>query len=309
MSQPEPKLMSMSEAIERFVLDGASVVMGAGLEAAIPFAAGHELIRQQRRNLTMIGPISDILFDQLIGAGCVTRIIAAWVGNVSAGLGHNYRRAAEQNLPHSIAIEDHSNFTLALALQAGALGLPYVATRSILGSDILEKSAGRFLKAVSPFDNKPVALIPSLVPDVTILQVQRADSEGNAHLWGNFGVSEEAALAARQVIIVAEEIVPHEVITSDPNRVVVPGFKVAAVVHEPGGAHPAPLPGYYNRDHAFFTEYHQASRTPEGFAVWLDEWVLNVSDRTAYLQKLGAERWETLQPKTKALAAPVDYGY
>jgi glutaconate CoA-transferase subunit A len=309
MSQADSKVMTMREAIERFVPDGASVVMGAGLEAAIPFAAGHELIRQQRRDLTLIGPISDILFDQLIGAGCVAKITAAWVGNVSAGLGHNYRRAAEQSLPHPITIEDHSNFTISLALQAGAMGLPYVATRSILGSDILEKNLGRFLKQTSPFDGKPVALIPAIVPDVTILQVQRTDSDGNAHLWGNFGISEEAALAAKRLIIVAEEIVAHEVITSDPNRVIAPAFKVAAVVHEPGGAHPAPLPGHYNRDHAFFTEYHKASRTPEDFHHWLNEWVLNLPDRAAYLQKLGAERWQNLKPANQYLAAPVDYGY
>jgi glutaconate CoA-transferase subunit A len=308
MSQTDSKVMSMREAIERFVPDGSSIAMGTALEAAIPFAAGHEIIRQQRRNLTLIGPISDMLFDQLIGAGCATKVSAAWVGNVSAGLGHNYRRATEQGLHHPLTVEDYSNLGIALALQAGAQGLPYVATRSILGSDILEKSNGRFLKAESPFDGRPVALIPALIPDVTILHVQRADSEGNAHLWGNLGVSEEAALAAKRVIIVAEEIVPREVITSDPNRVIVPGFKVAAVMHQPGGAHPSPLPGFYNRDHAFFSEYHKASRTPEGFAQWLSEWVLNLPDWDAYLEKLGTERWNTLKPKSQALAAPVDYG-
>ncbi len=301
--------MTLSEAVVRFVPDGSSLVIGAGLEAAIPFAAGHELIRQQRRDLTLIGPISDILFDQLIGAGCVSRVIAAWVGNVSAGLGHNYRRAAEQNLPRPIVIEDHSNFTLALALQAGAQGLPYVATRAILGSDILEMSNRRFLKQISPFDHKPVALIPGLNPDLAILHVQRADPEGSAHLWGNLGVSEEAALAARRVILTAEEIVPHGVITSDPNRVLAPAFKVVAVVHEPGGAHPSPLPGYYNRDHPYFSEYHQASRTVEGFNQWLNEWVLHLPGRPGYLEKLGPPRWPALQLKTPAPAAPVDYGY
>lgn len=301
------KLVTLAEAIERFVPDGASVAMGTALEAAIPFAAGHEIIRQERRNLTLIGPISDILFDQLIGAGCVSRVKAAWVGNVSAGLGHNYRRAVEQNLPGPLEVDDYSNYTLALALQAGAQGLPYVATRSIEGSDILEKSRV-FLQAVSPFDNLPVALIPALRPDVTILHVQRCDEEGNAHLWGNLGVSEEAALAARQVIITAEEIVPHSVITSDPNRVIVPGFKVAAVVHQPGGCHPSPLPGYYNRDHQFFTEYHQASRQPAGFQAWLQEWITGLPGHAAYLEKLGQARLNALKPGQPALAAPVDYG-
>lgn len=301
------KLMTLPEAIEQFVPDGTAVAMGTGLEAAIPFAAGQEIIRQERRDLTLIGPISDILFDQMIGAGCVSRVIAAWVGNVSAGLGHNYRRAVEQNLPGPLAVTDHSNFTLALALQAGAQGLPYVATRSIEGSDILEKSRV-FLLAVSPFDNLPVALIPALRPDVTILHVQRSDEDGNAHLWGNLGVSEEAALAARRVILTSEEIVPHSLITSDPNRVIVPGFKVAAVVHQPGGCHPSPLPGYYNRDHQFFSDYHLASRQPAGFERWLQEWVTGLPGRAAYLEKLGLARLAALKPGQPALAAPVDYG-
>ena len=301
------KLVTLAEAIEKFVPDGASVAMGTALEAAIPFAAGHEIIRQNRRNLTLVGPISDILFDQLIGAGCVARVKAAWVGNVSAGVGHNYRRAVEQNRPQPLAVDDYSNFTLTLALQAGAQGSPYVATRSIEGSDILEKSAV-FLKGVSPFDGLPVALIPALRPDVTILHVQRTDEEGNAHLWGNLGVSEEAALSAQRVILTAEEIVSHEVITSDPNRVIVPGFKVAAVVHQPAGCHPSPLPGYYNRDHTFFTEYHRASRQAEDFSTWLTEWVTGLSDHAAYLEKLGKDRLEALRPTEKALAAPVDYG-
>jgi glutaconate CoA-transferase subunit A len=301
------KLMTMAKAVEQFVPDGAAIAMGTGLEAAIPFAAGHEIIRRQRRNLTLIGPISDILFDQLIGAGCVSQVIAAWVGNVSAGLGHNYRRAVERGLPGPLEVTDHSNFTLSLALQAGAQGLPYVATRSIEGSDILEKSRV-FLLAVSPFDNLPVALIPALRPDVTILHVQRCDEEGSAHLWGNLGVSEEAALAAKRVIITTEEIVPHRLITSDPNRVIVPAFKVAAVVHQPGGCHPSPLPGYCNRDHRFFSEYHLASRQPEGFESWLQEWVTGLPDHTAYLAKLGSERWAALKPAQPALAAPVDYG-
>ncbi|HEX2913804.1 MAG TPA: CoA-transferase [Chloroflexia bacterium] len=302
------KLMSLDIAIERYVADGCSIAMGTALEAAIPFAAGHEIIRQQRHNLTLIGPISDILFDQLIGAACVSEVKAAWVGNVSAGLGHNYRRAVEQSLPHPIEVTDYSNFTLSLALLAGAQGMPYVATHSIGGSDILEQSKV-FQKAISPFDHSPVVLVPALIPDVTILHVQRADEEGYAHLWGNLGVSEEAALAARRVIITAEEIVPHEVITSDPNRIITPAFKVAAVCHVPWGCHPSPLPGYYNRDHAFFSEYHVASRKPEGFEAWLKEWVLDSPDQASYLNRLGAERQKALLPANQALAAPVDYGF
>jgi len=297
----------MHEAVERYVPDGASVVMGAALESLIPFAAGHEIVRQGKRDLTLIGPISDMLFDQLIGAGCVRKVIAAWVGNVSAGLAHNYRRAVEDGVPQPIEIEDHSNFTIGLALLAASLGAPYIPTRTVLGTDILKTNPTLHV-AASPLDGSPVVLVPALQPDVTILQVQRCDPDGNAHAWGNLGISEEAALASRTVILVAEEIVEREMILGDPNRVLVPGFKVAAVVHEPGGAHPSPVQGYYNRDHEAYHEYHGATRTREGFEDWLAEWVLGVPDRAGYLARLG-ERWPALGVKNHRFAAPVDYGY
>lgn len=302
------KRCSLAEAIARFVPDGSSVVMGAALEALIPFAAGHELIRQRRRDLTLIGPISDMLFDQLIGAGCVAQVVAAWVGNVSAGLGHCYRRAVEQGVPRHIRIQDHSNFTIALALLAGGLGAPYIPTYTLLGSDLL-KSNPAFKESISPFNGKKVVLVPALQPDVAILHVQRADAEGHAHCWGPLGISEEAFLASRHVILVAEEIVPRQVILSDPNRVLGPSLKVVAVVHEPGGAHPSPVQGYYNRDHDFYHTYHAISRTAEGYARWCEEWVLSVPNRTAYLKKLGGERWQSLQRQASRLAVPVDYGY
>ncbi len=302
------KLVSMREAIERFVLDGSSVVMSAALEALAPFAAGHEIIRQGKRDLTLIGPISDMLFDQLIGAGCVATIEAAWVGNVSAGLGHNYRRAAEQGIPRAVETKDHSNFSISLALLAGGMGVPYLPTRSLLGTDILRKNAS-FKEQTSPFGQERLVLVPANVPDVAILHVQRSDERGNAHAWGNLGVSREALLAARRTIVVAEEIVPAEVIKSDPNRVLGPLQKVAAVVHEPGGACPAPVQGYYNRDHEAFHAYHMATRTPQGWEGWLREWVLEVPDRAAYLQKIGEGKWQELQVKEHRYAAPVDYGY
>ncbi len=260
----------------------------------------HEAIRQRKRDLALVGPISDIAFDQLIGAGCVARVEAAWVGNVSAGLGHAYRRAMEQGIPRRIEVRDHSNFTIAQALLAGALGAPYLPTRTLLGSDI-PRANGTFREATSPFDGSPLLLIPPITPDVTVLAVQRADQDGNAHLWGPWGVSQEAALAARAAIILAEEIVGRDVIASDPNRTIVPGFKVAAVVHEPGACHPSPLQGRYARDHSFYHEYHAATRTREGFDAWIAEWVTGVEDRAAYLRRLGA-RWTKLR-ETGAPAA------
>lgn len=302
------KLLTMRDAIARFVPDGSSVLMGAALEALIPFAAGHELIRQGRRDLTLIGPVSDMLFDQLIGAGCVSRLAVAWVGNASAGLGHCYRRAVEQGVPHPLEIIDYTNLSLSLALLAAAWGVPYLPTRSLLGSDLLHTNP-RLRVEPSPFDGEPLVLVPALQPDVAILHVQRADELGGAHCWGSLGLTEAAALAARAVILVAEEIVPPEIIRSDPNRVLAPPARIDAVVHEPGGAHPAPVQGYYNRDHAVFQEYHAASREREGFERWLEDWVLGVPDRRTYLERLGADRWRSLQPRQQRLAAPVDYGY
>lgn len=299
-------VMSMREAVGRFVPDGAAVAMSCALEPLIPFSAGHELIRQRRRDLTLIGPISDCLFDQLIGAGCVRRVVAAWAGNVSAGLGHAYRRAAEQRIPNPIEIHDHSNFTLALALRAGALGVPYLPTYSLLGSDLIQSNPGL---VPAEYEGRPILHVRAVAPDVAILQVQRADAQGNAHAWGNLGVSQEAALAARDIILVTEELVDRETIVSDPNRVLAPSFKVRAVVHEPGAAHPSPVQGRYNRDHEFFHEYHRATRSAEGMEQWLDAWVRGVPDRAAYLEKLGAERWRGLAVREHRFAAPVDYGY
>ncbi|MCX5823102.1 MAG: CoA transferase subunit A [Deltaproteobacteria bacterium] len=298
----------MCDAVARFVPHGSSVVMGAALESLIPFAAGHEIIRRQVRDLTLIGPISDILFDQLIGAGCVRKVIAAWVGNVSAGLGHNYRRACEQGIPHRLEVIDHSNFTISLSLLAGGLGAPYIPTYSLLGTDILRTNPA-FRQSLSPFGGEKILLVPSLQPDVAILHVQRSDENGNAHAWGNLGISEEAALASQRIIIVAEEVVPHQIIVSDPNRVLAPSFKVCAVVREPGGAHPSPVQGYYNRDHEYYHEYHRATRTVEGNAEWMGKWVADVKDRAEYFQKLGRERRQGLQLKEHRYAAPVDYGY
>ena len=300
------KLTSMPDAIARFVPAGASVCMGTALEAAIPFAAGHEIIRQRITDLTLIGPISDMLFDQLIGAGCAARFIGAWVGNVSAGLGHNYRRAAEKGIPRPIAVEDHSNFTIALALTAATLGAPYIPTRSLLGTSFLDSNPA-FKRAEDPYSGTPIVLVPAIVPDVTIVHVQRADVHGRGHLWGTVGISREAAFAARQVIVVAEEIWPTERIVADPNLILVPDLKVAAVVHEPFGALPSPVQGCYGRHHDFYARYHEASRTPEGFARWLDDWVIGAGDWKGFLDRLGPDTLKQLVPKRPLPSEPTDY--
>src|SRR6202046_5160148 len=302
------KLMTMVDAIARHVSSGSMVLMGAQLEQMIPFAAGHELIRQGRRDLTLVGPISDILFDQMIGAGCVARVMAAWIGNVSAGGGYCFRRAVEHGVPRKIDVVDYSNFTMALALHAAALGVPFLPTYATLGSDLLKKN-GNLREFFSPVSEEKLVAVRALRPDVAILHVQRADAQGNAHIWGSLGVVVDGARAARKIVIVAEEIVEPSVISSDPNRTMVPGFLVEAVVHEPGGAHPSPVQGYYGRDHAFFTQYHEQTRRVEDFEDWLSRWVVPVSDRAEYLRRLGTARIENLGVKEHAYTVPADFGY
>ena len=299
------KLFSLSEAIAQFVPDGSSIALGTAQETLIPFAAGHELIRQRKRALTLIGPISDILFDQLIGAGCVRQIRAAWVGNVITGSSYNFRRAVESG---AIEMEDHSNLTLAMALRAGAMGVPFMPTHSALGSDLFKTNSS--LKTITcPFTGDTLTAVAALNPDVAIIHVQRADVSGNAHAWGNFGLTREACLASRRIILTAEEIVAPEVINSDPNRVITPGFRVSAVVHAPWGAHPSPVPGYYNRDHQAFLDYQQNSKTPAIFAAWQAQWVDGVGHNADYLALLGEKRIAGLRLKTHAWSEAVDYGY
>jgi len=301
------KVRSLHDAIAVDIQDGMSIAMGCGLESLIPFAASYEIIRQNKKNLTLIGPISDMQFDQMIGAGCVRKIIASWVGNVAAGLGHNCRRAAEAGIPNAIEIEEHSNFTIGLGLQAAATGLPFMPSKTVKGSDF--RKGKQFSLVRCPFTNEELLAVRAIRPDVAILHVQRADPEGNAHVWGNFGVMREAALAAKKVMLTCEEIVDHDVILSGPNRTVTPGFVVSSVVHEPVGSHPSPTQGYARRDDDFYFEYHKATRSREGFLEWLQRWVLGVKDHRALLALLGKERVEKLKPEGNLFAPAVSFNY
>jgi glutaconate CoA-transferase subunit A len=304
----ESKLITMREAVARFVPDGARVALGTFLEQKIPFSAAHEIIRQQRADLELIGPISDIIFDQLIGAGTVRRCRAAWIGNVQMGSAHCFRRAVESGVPRSIEVVDYSNLTLSLALTAGALGVPYMPTRSTLGSRLCEDNPG--LKVYEPpFGEQRLVAVEQIRPDVAIIPVQRADCFGNSLSWGAHGVSIEAAHAARHVILVTEELVEEDSIRADPNRNLFPGMTVSAVVHEPWGCHPAPVQGHYNRDHDFYAEYHATTRSVAGFEEWLYRWVTGVADRREYVERLGASRVEGLRIREHAYSPAVDYGF
>jgi glutaconate CoA-transferase subunit A len=310
-------------------------VLGCQLEQMIPFAAGHEIMRQRRRGLTLIGPISDILFDQMIGAGCAGRVIAAWVGNVMMGSAYNFRRAVEQE---GLKVTDMTNFTVALALQAAAMGVPFLPTWTARGSDVARENE-LFAEIESPFDpenarsldsdapkagasslgmtsakrggnrKQKLHAVKALHPDVAMVHVQRADADGNAHCWGNFGIMLEALKAAKRVIVTAEEIVAPEVIASDPNRTVIPGFLVSAVVEAPMGAHPSPVQGYYKRDDAYFRQYHEQTKTKADFEQWAQRWVYGVTDRAEYVELLGECRVKELGVKRHAYAAAADFGY
>ena len=288
----------MAQAIERFIPDGATVAMGVALEPLIPFAAGHEMARRRRRDLELVGPISDSLFDQLIGAGCVRRVTAAWVGNVSEGLGHCYRRACEDSVPRPLEVRDHSNFSISLALWAATWNVPSLPTRTLLGSDILRTNPDLIAR-------DGLVHVGAGRPDVTIVHVQRADENGRAHAWGPLGVSEEAGLAAERVIVSCEELVDASVTLSDPNRILFPETQVVAVVHEPGGAHPSPVQGFFKRDHAFHREYAAESRSREGFEAWLRRWVLDVPDRATYMSRIDTE---SIRIKRHRPSVPADFG-
>jgi len=301
------KVCSLRDAIARDIDNGMSIVMGCALESLIPFAASHEIIRQKKQNLTLIGPISDMQFDQLIGAGCVRKIVASWVGNVAAGLGHNYRRAVESGVPNSIDIEEHSNFTIGLGLQAAAMGVPFLPTRTVKGSDFARDE--HFARVRCPFTGEELVAVRAIRPDAVILHLQRADPEGNAQAWGNLGVLREAAMAAKKVILTCEEIVEHEVILSDPNRNVVPSFVVSSVVHVPLGSYPSPTQGYSRRDDDCYFDYHKATRSRAGFEAWLQDWVFNVPDHAAFLARVERDRVEKLKPQRDLFTAPVSFSY
>lgn len=253
----------------------------------------------------MIGPISDMAFDQLIGAGCVGKVMAAWVGNVSHGMGYNFSRAVESG---QVKMIDYSNLAIAQAILAAALGIPCIPTKTLLGSDMLSSLVAEgFAKLVEcPFTGERMVMLKAVKPDVAIIHTQRCDEMGYAQMWGNYGIVREACQAADRVVVTTEEIIPHEEITKDPNSVVCPPHKVAAVAKVEYGAHPSPLAGYYNRDHSCFREYYEESRTPEGFRRWLSKWVLQPRSRADYLRLI---RLDEIRVKNPIEAGVRVYGY
>ena len=302
------KVCELPEAVAQLVRPGDSVVLGCALEGFIPFAAVHEIIRQRIGPLTLVGPISNISFDQMIAAGIVERVIAAWVGNVSTGIGYNFQRAVEQGRPRPLEVINHSNFSVTLALEAGARGLPMAVSMSPLGSDMV-KDNPHFREITCPFTGRKLLAVRAINPDVAIVHVQQADPQGNCRVWGAVGFTPQAVGAAQRVIITCEELVDTDVIRADPDRTLIPGFMVDAVCEVPWGAHPAPVQGYYDLDGEFFLEYAQATREEAGARAWLDEWVYGVRDRAQYMQKLPRARWHGLMVRQSLPSPPVEYGW
>ena len=299
------KLLSMREAVERYVQDGQSVAI-EGFTAFICFAAGHEIIRQRRRNLTLIRMTPDVIYDQMVAAGVARRLVFSYLGNPGVGSLNCIRRAIEQGIPAPLEIEEYSHFGMVGRYIAGAARLPFYPLRSYAGSDMPSVNP-RIQFVQSPYDGATVAVVPPLNPDVAILHAQRADAAGNTQLWGLLGAQKEVAFAARRVIVVVEEIVDEATIRADPNRTLIPGLIVDAVVREPFGAHPSYAQGYYDRDNDFYLKWDEISRDPKQTAAWLDEWVYGVKDRAEYAQKLGAATRERLKPGD-AWSQPVNYG-
>lgn len=295
------KLMALAEAIARYVQDGDLVYL-AGFTHLIPFAAGHEIIRQRKRGLILARATPDLIYDQMVAAGCARRLVFSWAGNPGVGMLHAIRRAVEAG---EVEIEEYTHFAMVARLTAGAAGLPFMPMRPS-GHD-LPKVNPNYREIVCPFTGERLWAVPTLQPDVTIAHAQRADEEGNTQIWGILGEQKEAALAARRVIVTAEEIVPSEVIRRDPNRTVIPGFLVTAVCHVPYGAHPSYAQGYYDRDNAFYVQWDEISRDPERLNAWLEEWVYGVPDRAAYWEKLGPSVHERLAVRP-AWSLPVNYG-
>lgn len=300
------KVTSLREAISGLVPDGVTVAI-EGFTHLICFAAGHELIRQAKRDLTLCRLTPDVIGDQLAAAGVISGLVFSWLGNPGVGSLYAVRRRIEGADPRPLTTEEYSHFGMVARYTAGASGLPFFPLRSYAGSD-LPKVNERIVPIESPYGDDTVYVVPPLNPDVAIVHVQRASAAGDAQIWGIPGCQKEAAFAARSVIVVCEEVVSDEVIRSDPNRTSIPGRIVDAVVAVPGGCHPSFAQGYYDRDNDFYLDWDVISRDPEAIDSWIEDWILGTDDHSGYLERLGSDRWSRLAPGT-SLSGSVNYGH
>ncbi len=296
------KLVCLPEAIAQHVHDG-DTVYAAGFTHLIPFAAGHEIIRRGLHDLVLARATPDLIYDQMVAAGCARKVIFSYMGNPGVGSLRIVRSEIEAG---HLEWEEYSHFGMISRLQAGASGLPFIPMNQTAATD-LERANPQIKRVKDPYSGREVITVPALNPDVAIVHVQRADANGNAHLWGIIGEQKEAAFAARRVILTAEEIVDEAVIRSDPNRTLIPGFIVDAVCQVPYAAHPSYTQGYYDRDNEFYLKWDKISESTGTVRSYLDEWVYGVKDRQEYWQKLGTETHNRLMVKPR-LSEVVNYG-
>jgi glutaconate CoA-transferase subunit A len=301
----QSKVASMRDAVAELGRVGDTLAI-EGFTHLISFAAGHEVIRQRRRDLTLCRLTPDVVYDQMVGAGVASKLVFSWMGNPGVGSLHAIRRRVEHHDPAPLELEEYSHFGMVGRYAAGAANLPFWPLRSYFETD-LPKVNPNIRPVTSPFGGEPVFAVPPLNPDVAVVHAQRADAAGDTQIWGLTGCQKEAAFAASRVIVVVEELVAEEVVRADPNRTLIPGVKVDAVVVCPRGAHPSYAQGYYDRDNRFYLEWDRISRDPEALEGWLDEWVHGTATHEEYVEKLGTERWAELTP-APALSGSVDYG-
>jgi glutaconate CoA-transferase subunit A len=299
------KVASMADAVREIVRDGDSVAI-EGFTHLISFAAGHEIIRQGKRDLTLCRMTPDVIYDQMIAAGVARKLVFSWLGNPGVGGLNAIRRRIEAD-PPQLEIEEYSHFGMVARYTAGAAKLPFFPLRSYFETD-LPKANPLIREIESPYGNGKVYAVPPLNPDVAIVHAQRASAGGDTQVWGLLGCQKEAAFAAERVIVVVEELVSEDVVRADPNRTIIPGLIVDADVVEPWGAHPSYVQGAYDRDNRFYLDWDPISRDEAATQAWLDEWVRGVGGRAEYVEKLGAERIAALRPSAAAPSGSVDYG-
>ena len=276
-------ILDLADALARHVRDGQSVAL-EGFTHLIPFAAGHELIRQGRKHLHLIRMTPDLIYDQMIGAGCARALTFSWGGNPGVGSLHRLRDAVENGWPAPLEIVEHSHAGMAAAYTAGASRLPFGMLRGYIGTDLA--SANPSIRSVTcPYTGEAIATVPALNPDVTILHAQKADRQGNVLLRGIVGAQKEAALAAKVLVITVEEIVDD--LEAPMNAIVLPTWVVTAIASVPGGAYPSYAQGYYSRDNAFYLAWDAIARERVRFAAWIDQHVRGTADHAAFLRSVG----------------------
>jgi glutaconate CoA-transferase subunit A len=286
------ELATLKDAIADLVPDGSTVAM-EGFTHLIPFAAGHEMIRQEKRDLTLVRMTPDVIYDQMLGMGLASKLVFSWGGNPGVGSLHRFRDAVEHGYPVALELEEHSHAGMAARYAAGASGLPFAVLRGYLGTDLVKHT--RVASIHCPFTGEELAAVPALTPDVAVIHAQQADRQGNVGLWGITGVQREAAFAARTSIVTVEEIV-DELSPRGPNSVVLPSWTVTAIALVPLGSHPSYSMGYSTRDNAFYTEWDQISREREIFADWIEKFVLGPGDHAGYLAAIGAQAADSDAP-------------